>query len=211
MLLKVRLPTSIPQIPKMSMPPLPLSMSDMDLTLSSLPSSSTILLSLVAIFVLTSFVRALWIGLREHMALVKEKRQQQHRPVPAQSLVSPSEKSGIPEEDLRRPTPSWLWSFVRWDSLFALRAPSTDSTDSSFTNEKQRWCPQPQFNRRTPMMSQVARRAGPAFDRPREFLPLPSSSCILTLIPSPQVPTLYESDIPVSMAKMIMSRHVGDI
>ncbi|KAG2007011.1 hypothetical protein CC2G_014739 [Coprinopsis cinerea AmutBmut pab1-1] len=170
----------------MSMPPLPLSMSDVDLTLSVFPSSSTILLSLLAVFILTSFVRALWIGLREHLALVKEKRQQQQHSTPTQSLTSPTEKSAIASQgqDTRPPTSSWLWGLLR---LSALRAPPSQSEECAYPSEKQAWS-QPQFQPRRPhLMSQVGRRTGPAFDRP--------------------LPTLYESDIPVSMAKMIMSRH----
>ncbi|KAH6903196.1 hypothetical protein BKA70DRAFT_1301867, partial [Coprinopsis sp. MPI-PUGE-AT-0042] len=188
MLVRVRLPATMPQLPqmpRMSIPPLPVSMSDVDLTLSGFPSSSNILLSLFAVFVLASFVRALWVGLQEHLALVQEKKQQQQHPIPAQSLMPPQEKSALPQpaEQTSNVTSSWLWGLVRWE-----RHPVA-SAQSNFSNEKQSW---PQYeHRRAPSMSQVGRRTGPAFARP--------------------LPTLYESDIPVSMAKMIMSRHVSDI
>ncbi|TFK25447.1 hypothetical protein FA15DRAFT_357936 [Coprinopsis marcescibilis] len=191
MLLKVRLPTSIPQIPRMQMPPLPLSMSDVDLTLSILPSASTILLSLLASFILTSFVRALWIGMQERLALVKKKRHEQHHHSPSRSLVPPPEKPTVsPAKETRRPTSSWLWGLIRSDILPSFPTRGSNSTSAAVDlNEKQTWSqPQP---RRPPMMTQVGRRAGPAFDRP--------------------LPTLYESDIPVSMAKIIMSRHVSSL
>jgi len=187
MLLTVRIPTSMP---KMSMP---LSMSDVDFTLAVLPSASTILLSLVAACILTSFVRALVIGLREHLALVRQKRQQHAHPVPAQAIAAQVEKAAAsaaaPARPPRRPLAAWVWGLVRWESLLSRRSggAATPGEQTSFINEKQGWSSPQTSPRRPPLMSQVGRRSGPAFSRP--------------------LPTLYESDIPVSMAKMIMSRH----
>ena len=180
MLVKVRLPATMPQLPQIPKMSIPVSMSDVDMTLSSFPSSSNILLSLLAVTVLATFVRTLWLGLQEHFALVHEKKQQQRSAavVPVQA----QEKSAMPQPEQLQTAEvpsSWLWGLIRWERHHP--APSVPS--SEFTNEKQSW---PQYEpRRSP--AAPGKRTGPAFARP--------------------LPTLYESDIPVSMAKMIMSRH----
>ncbi|KAF6746010.1 hypothetical protein DFP72DRAFT_1050974 [Ephemerocybe angulata] len=200
MLLKVRLPSSIPPIPKMS-----LSMTDVDLTLSALPSSSTILLSMVAVFVLLSFVRALFIGLREHLAFVRTRKANNNTsfvsvsttaPAPSSttSTSSPSEKASTGTAAVAPPRPrsSWLWGLVKWDTLPAFpvdvttaaspRAHLAIGSGAGVMGEK--W---PQMQQANARRAPVVRGPGPAFERP--------------------LPTLYQSDMPVSMAKMIMSRH----
>jgi len=100
------------------------------------------------------------------------------------------------QQQQQRPTSSWLWGLVKWDQLpaFPLEAPSVQNSNvgqgaSVGMSEKRGWfhVPQPQqaATRRPPVVS--IRRPGPAFDRP--------------------LPAVYQSDMPVSMAKMIMSRH----
>ncbi|TEB32771.1 hypothetical protein FA13DRAFT_225918 [Coprinellus micaceus] len=81
MLVKVRLPTPLlphhlPQLPQIPQIPahMRVSMTDVDLTLSALPSSTTILASIIALFVLLSFVRALTIGFQEHLAFVRGRK-----------------------------------------------------------------------------------------------------------------------------------------
>ncbi|KAJ2919742.1 hypothetical protein MD484_g631, partial [Candolleomyces efflorescens] len=186
-----------------------LSMNDVDLTLSALPASSTILLSMVAVFVLLSFVRALVIGLREHLDFVKGRKAQQDTktfssPAASSSSPSSSEKfnNAAPRAQMeQRPTSSWLWGLIKWDTLPAFPlAPSLHHTHVSAgigrgvgvgMSEKQGWLLQPQPQQaalQRPVLT-TRRPGGPAFERP--------------------LPTLYQSEVPVSMAKMIMSRHVS--
>ena len=193
MLLKVRLPASIPPIPKMS-----LSMNDVDLTLSALPSSSTILLSMVAVFVLLSFVRALYVALREHLAFVSRRKAHHNGtfsstgslPCPPPSPSAPSTEKAASSSDMqmqlqqRRPISSWLWGLVKWETLpaFPLDAPSLQHSNVSGgigrgvgvgMGEKQRgWFqlpPSHQSSAQPPLASPPRR---PAFDRPREFATL---------------------------------------
>lgn len=211
MLLKVRLPTSIPQMS--------LSMTDVDLTLSALPSSSTILLSMVAVFVLLSFVRALFIGLQEHLAFVRGRKalQMQKGPSPTASSAStpgaPPPSPTLKEMSIttpgeaalaqrRRPTSSWLWGLVKWDTLpafpvdvTAAASPSRRLSSSAIgagagvgLGEKGKWKLQEmQQVRRSPPNGGHRRNGAATIERP--------------------LATLYQTDMPVSMAKMIMSRH----
>ncbi|KAF8159320.1 hypothetical protein B0H34DRAFT_842015 [Crassisporium funariophilum] len=84
----------------------------------------------------------------------------------------------------QKKTTSWCWGLLKWDSLPALptmggrmNGRSHNRSGAMCMSETERGW-QPQ---------QQGRRSGPAFDHP--------------------LPTLYQSEVPVSMAKMIMSRH----
>ncbi|KAJ2932427.1 hypothetical protein H1R20_g4641, partial [Candolleomyces eurysporus] len=165
------------------MPRMALSLSDVDLTLSALPSSSTILLSMVAVFVLLSFVRAFFIGFREHLAFVKGRKAQQvpkfNSSTSASSSPSSSEKSNsTPRVQMeQRPTSSWLWGLIKWDTLPAFPlAPSLQHAHVSAgigrgvgvgMSEKQGWL-QPQAQQAAlqgPVLT-TRRPGGPAFERP---------------------------------------------
>lgn len=166
-----------------------LSMTDVDLTLSALPSSSTILLSMVAVFVLLSFVRIFFIGLREHLAFVKGRKAQQDpktfssstTPAPSPSSSEKSSGTAHHAQMEQRPTSSWLWGLIKWDTLPAFPlAPSLQHQHSGAgigrgvgvgMNEKQGWFqPQPQQALQRPVLT-TRRPGGPAFERPREFNP----------------------------------------
>ncbi|KAJ3508898.1 hypothetical protein NMY22_g16472 [Coprinellus aureogranulatus] len=190
MLLKV---PRLPSPPKMHMPHIMPSISDVDLTLSSLPSSSTILASIIALFVLLSFVRALTIGLREHLAFVRGRKAQLSSS--SGSAASSSSVGGVAEKKDQRlqasassTTSSWLWGLVK---AFP-PSPSSPAPPRLTLNEKQQqpW-PQMQQTQAPRVNTHTASRkpGGPAYERP--------------------LPTLYQSEMPVSMAKMIMSRHVS--
>jgi len=74
-------------------------------------------------------------------------------------------------------TTSWFWGLIKWDSLPALPSVRNRINGVSMSETERGWQPQ----------QQRGRRPGPAFEHP--------------------LPALYQSDVPVSMAKMIMSRH----
>ncbi|KAF8961488.1 hypothetical protein BDZ97DRAFT_1828495 [Flammula alnicola] len=96
---------------------------------------------------------------------------------------------------VKKETTTWFWGLVKWDSLPSLpvvrsatagRGRGVGGVSMSET-ERGRWHSQQQQQHSQQEMQQQGRRPGPAFDHP--------------------LPALYESEIPVSMAKMIMSRH----
>jgi hypothetical protein len=94
-------------------------------------------------------------------------------------------------------TTSWFWALLKWDSLPALPTSVRNRIIGVSMSETDRsWQPQQQRG-----------RPGPAFEHPCKF------DMILNRVIHLQlsyliVPALYQSDVPVSMAKMIMSRHV---
>ena len=94
----------------------------------------------------------------------------------------------------------WFWALLKWDGLPALPTSVRNRINGVSMSEMERsWQPQQQRGRRP--------GPGPAFEHPCKF------DMILDRITHIQlsylaVPALYQSDVPVSMAKMIMSRHV---
>ncbi|TFK31552.1 hypothetical protein BDQ12DRAFT_729459 [Crucibulum laeve] len=160
-------------------------MATVDLSLS-VPSSS-ILLSLLASVVLLAAIRAAVIYLRpqgpaheQHSEKLILAQEQGHHPLKG------SEGGNTGSE---RPTSSWGWGFLTWESLPALPVSLTMSehgakgrgvglgAGSMLAKQQQQ----------TQNMQQQWQRRGPAFERP--------------------LPALYQTEVPASMAKMIMSRH----
>lgn len=146
---------------------MPVTISQVDLTLSTLPSASSTLLSLLASLVLLAFIRAAFLFMR--------------------SQPSPLKPGPGPQEDQKlrsRPQSSFGWGLITWDSLpappLSLAAASALIIGNGVgmgvgvATGKSSW----QHQNRVP---------GPTFEHP--------------------TPGLYQTDVPVSMAKMIMSRH----
>ncbi|KIJ99711.1 hypothetical protein K443DRAFT_132947 [Laccaria amethystina LaAM-08-1] len=144
------------------------SISQVDLTLSTLPSASSILLSLLASLVLLAFIRAAFLFMRS-------------QPSPLKPGPRPQEDQKLPS----RPQSSFGWGLIRWDSLpalpLSLAAASASIKGSGVgmgagvATGKSAW-------------RQQNRGPGPTFEHPS--------------------PALYQTHVPVSMAKMIMSRHI---
>ncbi|KJA22854.1 hypothetical protein HYPSUDRAFT_66817 [Hypholoma sublateritium FD-334 SS-4] len=103
-----------------------------------------------------------------------------------------SAASAIPPAEAPRPTTSWLWGLVRWEALPALpvargrgwaQAVGMQQAQGILATQQQ----QQRFQQQQQHPQQQRGRRGPAFEHP--------------------LPALYEAGPPVSMAKMIMSRH----
>ncbi|RDB17391.1 hypothetical protein Hypma_001680 [Hypsizygus marmoreus] len=141
----------------------------------SLPSNSSVLLSLLASIVLLSFIRATFLCLRTNVS--KQ---------PQQSQVTVPEKTVQRSEEPRQRRSSWAWGLLTWDSLptlpVSLAMSETESNGRGVGLQSKR-VEGPTQNWQQPRV----RRSGPAFESP--------------------LPALYQSEVPVSMAKMIMSRH----
>ncbi|KAF5384220.1 hypothetical protein D9615_003457 [Tricholomella constricta] len=157
-----------------------MSMPSMSFSWSSLilPSNSSILLSLLASLVVLSFVRAALLCLRTNVA----KQSQQ------QIEVQGEGKEAEPPRQQRQQRLSWAWGLFTWDSLPTVSLPVSLTMVESDSNGRgvgmQRKPVESMTQRWQPTRS---KRGGPAFETP--------------------LPALYQSDMPVSMAKMIMSRH----
>ncbi|KAF8166157.1 hypothetical protein BJ912DRAFT_247001 [Pholiota molesta] len=90
----------------------------------------------------------------------------------------------------RTQTTSWLWGLVKWDALPALPVVRGQGRHWRPMSQRQQGQQQVQMQQHGlgQQQQQSGRRSpGPAFDHP--------------------LPALYQSGTPVSMAKMIMSRH----
>jgi hypothetical protein len=172
------------------------------------PSYTSILLSLLASLVLVSFIRAAALCLRGNIS----KRPQQQQSTTTQTEVKSAPSPQIAER--RRST--WSWSLPKWDSLSAVKFSLPVSLDAlekeSFgkgvglqrqrREEKRKDIWQPPRLRRN--------AAGPAFQTPRQSSPLlsmqhPRSYSLIFVVPA-----IYQAE-PVSMAKIIMSRHVSPL
>ncbi|KAF9460381.1 hypothetical protein BDZ94DRAFT_1238466 [Collybia nuda] len=141
----------------------------------SLPSKSSLLLSLLASVVLLSFIRAAVLCLRTNVS----KQPQQL----IQTSQEKQESTG--QEETRQRRSSWAWGFISWENL-PLALPVSLTTVENTTNGRGVGL---QDKRREQIQSwqPTVRRGGPAFESP--------------------IPAIYQSEVPVSMAKMIMSRH----
>ncbi|CAA7265237.1 unnamed protein product [Cyclocybe aegerita] len=104
----------------------------------------------------------------------------------ATSTVPSSGSSTTEKQQEEKKTVSWYWGLVKWDSLplpsFPRARTGAPSSPSMSEAGRGRWGSPQQYQH----ISQ-GRRPGPAFETP--------------------LPALYQSEVPVSMAKMIMSRH----
>lgn len=96
-----------------------------------------------------------------------------------------SADDSMQEKQVEKTMSSAFWGLIRWDSLPALPRRQVGSLSVSET-ERGRWITQ---RRQEGLRIQLlqGKRPGPAFEHP--------------------LPAIYQSDVPVSMAKMIMSRH----
>ncbi|KAF9485547.1 hypothetical protein BDN70DRAFT_890142 [Pholiota conissans] len=101
---------------------------------------------------------------------------------------------GLPTDTPQTQTTSWLWGLVKWDALPALPVVRVQgrrwgpSQQRQQQGQQQQRRGQQQQGQQAQQMQQTGRRSpGPAFDHP--------------------LPALYQTGTPVSMAKMIMSRH----
>ena len=162
--------------------------SQVDLTLSTLPSASSTLLSLLASLVLLAFIRAAFLFMRS-------------QPSPLKSGPRPQEDQKLPS----RPQSSFGWGLITWDSLpappLSLAAASAlikgngVGMGAGVATGKSSW-------------QQQNRGPGPPFEHPSTSfiprVPFMLNSYFFCL----SAPALYQTDVPVSMAKMIMSRHV---
>lgn len=123
---------------------------------------------------------------------------------------SPDNHAVIQEKREEKTMSSAFWGLLRWDSL---PLPRRDvRTMSCSETERGRWTTQQEGLR---IQLPQGKRTGPAFERP--------CTCIrhavhvllnLTWFPflfGMTVPAIYQTEVPVSMAKMIMSRHVSII
>ncbi|KAG6827716.1 hypothetical protein H0H92_010689 [Tricholoma furcatifolium] len=139
----------------------------------SLPSNSSILLSLLASLVVLSFIRAACLYLRSNTGTQKQQ----------QAQVQVQEKAADHVEESRKRS-SWAWGLLRWDRLpslpVSLTIPRNETNGVGVGMQEKRPLPQPWQPVR-------GRRGGPAFETP--------------------LPAIYQSSEPLSMAKMIMSRH----
>jgi hypothetical protein len=95
---------------------------------------------------------------------------------------SPDNHAVIQEKREEKTMSSAFWGLLRWDSL---PLPRRDvRTMSCSETERGRWTTQQEGLR---IQLPQGKRTGPAFERP--------------------LPAIYQTEVPVSMAKMIMSRH----
>ncbi|KAG6872563.1 hypothetical protein C0995_008836 [Termitomyces sp. Mi166 len=139
----------------------------------SLPSNSSILLSLLASIVLLSTVRVVFLHLGNYIGSRPQKQ------VQAQAEGNAADSP----EGSRQHRSSWPWRQLSWDSLpslpVSLAVPGNESHGKGVGMQEKR---PPQ-----PWQTVRGRRGGPMFETP--------------------LPALYQSKEPLSMAKMIMSRH----
>lgn len=161
----------------------------------SLPSKSSFLLSLLASVVLLSFIRAAVLCLRTNVA----KQPQQL----VQALPEKKESTG--SEKTRQRRSSWAWGLISWESL-PLTLPVSLTMAENNTNGRGVGLQEKRRDQSQSWQPRV-RRGGPAFESPSTYhLPLCSSPSYRSSFCL--VPAIYQSEVPVSMAKMIMSRHV---
>ncbi|GLB39683.1 hypothetical protein LshimejAT787_0701930 [Lyophyllum shimeji] len=145
---------------------------------NAIPSYSSILLSLLASLVLLSFVRAAFLCLRSS---VGNKAQQQVQ-------VQVEGKSGERQEESRQRRTSWAWGLLTLERLPTFSLPVSLTMGQSDSNGRGVGMQQKRAEAPSqPWQPPRSRRGGPTFETP--------------------LPALYQSDVPVSMAKMIMSRH----
>ncbi|KAF8184440.1 hypothetical protein BJ912DRAFT_527257 [Pholiota molesta] len=98
--------------------------------------------------------------------------------------------TGLPTDTPQTRTTSWLWGLVKWDALPSLPVVRGQGRHWRPMSQQQQGQQQVQMQQHGvgQQQQQSGRRSpGPAFDHP--------------------LPALYQSGTPVSMAKMIMSRH----
>lgn len=156
---------------------------------------TAILLSFLASLFLLAVIRAALHFLRSRTSSSLEK----------QTLIQEQPKS-IEQTSSSSSSPSpWGWSLFTWDSIPTLPI----SFKVGENNMKGRGvglvASQPPPSQPWPR----GRRSGPAFEQPRMSLCLSDLLLLLliTMFYHP-VPAMYQTEVPVSMAKMIMSRHV---
>ncbi|KAG5730439.1 hypothetical protein E4T56_gene15768, partial [Termitomyces sp. T112] len=163
MMLLRQLPSSSMSISSMSLPSLA----------HSLPSNSSVLLSLLASFVLLSFVRVAFLCFSKYIGTQPQK----------QAQIQVEGKAADSSEGSRQHRSPWPWRRFTWGSLpslpVSLAVPGNETHGKGVGMQEKR-SPQPWQTVR-------GRRGGPTFETP--------------------LPALYQSKEPLSMAKMIMSRH----
>ncbi|KAF8064981.1 hypothetical protein FPV67DRAFT_1500964 [Lyophyllum atratum] len=165
------------QLPTSSMSMSMSSMSFPSLT-EALPSNSSVFLSFLASLVLLSFVRAAFLCLRTNVG--SKAQQQVHVQVEGKSVERPQES--------RPRRSSWAWGLLTWDSLPAVSLPVSLTMAQNDSNGRGVGMQQKRSQVPIqPWQPARSRRGGPAFETP--------------------LPALYQSEVPASMAKMIMSRH----
>jgi len=144
----------------------------------SLPSNTSILLSLLATLVILSFVRAALLCFRPNTG------KQVQQPTQTQAEAKAAEQS---ESTIQRRS-SRAWGLLIWDNLRTISLPISLTMAEKETAGKgiglQGKRPAAPSQPWQPVRS---KRGGPAFETP--------------------LPALYQSGEPMSMAKMIMSRH----
>ncbi|KAF8225738.1 hypothetical protein L208DRAFT_1408115 [Tricholoma matsutake] len=160
---------------------IPLSLSSFSSPFSiTAPSNSSIFLSLLASIVLLSFIRAAFLYFRK--CIGKQPHQQSQVPVDEKTI----RVEGAPQRQQRS---SWASTLPTWDALPNLTLPvSFTVTETRMIGKgvglRKKTSEPPAQEWQPPTR---IRRSGPAFESP--------------------LPAIYQSEVPVSMAKMIMSRH----
>lgn len=208
-----------------------LSLADSLPSLSSLPGPFTVishlakpsvLLTLLATLVILSSIRAAFLFMRlpqqkGSVSLVQSVVVETDKVVADMISTGPSCTSGVVKgkqaekptiavpasaaatmTTMDKKTTSWFWNLLKWDSLPALPTSVRNRINGvSMSETEPSWQPQ-----------QRGRRPGPAFEHPCTFDMIFAYRVISYQLSYDIVPALYQSDVPVSMAKMIMSRHV---
>lgn len=170
-----------------------LHMSSVPLHLST---HNSILLSLLAAVFVLAVIRAALLFLRSRTSLSQKKQKlvvTQHQSVEREALRSSS------------PSPSRGWGCFRWDNLPTLPV-SLKLNENDMKGQGVGFAPPTPPERSA---AQPWRRAGPAFESPRMSCGYPNRFLFSNAVLS--VAAMYQTDVPVSMAKMIMSRHVCSI
>lgn len=147
------------QFPAASMP---MSMSSVSFPslATSLPSNSSVLLSLLASLVLLSFIRAAFLCLRTTVG-------KQTQP---QSQVQVQGKSTEKEQETRQQRSSWAWGLLTWDSLPAVTLTLPVSLTIVDNNTNGRGVGMQEKREERPNQGWQpprSRRGGPAFESPR--------------------------------------------
>lgn len=161
-----------------------------------LSTHTSILLSLLVSIFLLALIRAALLFLRTWISPSQEKH----------SLIQEQPKN-VEQQLPSSSSSSWGLGFFRWDNLPTL--PVSLKINENDMKGRGVGFVAPQRPAAQPWRS--GRRAGPAFESPRKFFGFDDRIGLTNFSLCFLVPAMYQTDVPVSMAKMIMSRHVGAI